>query len=99
MTQCNIENGWFSSLSLNLWLSGPNPNPDSKPIPIPNPNPNLGGNSVVVLNLEVWERPTHTTFNKCRNLILISFLTSKDLGEREKCGNSTTALVGNIGNQ
>ena len=27
--------------------------------------------SVVVLNLEVRERPTHATFNKCRNLILL----------------------------
>ena len=47
--------------------------------------------SGVVLNLEVWERPTHATFNKCRNLILISFLPTKILGQREKCGNSVPA--------
>ena len=40
--------------------------------------------SGVVLNLEVWERPTHATFNKCRNLISLSFLPPKDFGaERE----------------
>ena len=42
-----------------------------------------GKSSVVVLNLEVWERPTHTTFNKCRKLILLSFLPPKIWGERE----------------
>ena len=31
------------------------------------------GNSVVVLNLEVWERPTHATFNKCRKLRVDSY--------------------------
>ena len=59
------------------------------------------GGSVVVLNWEEWERPTLTTFNKCRNLMLLSFLPPIILEEREKYGNSvpmrspsTIALVG-----
>jgi len=51
----------------------------------------LGLGSGVVLNLEVWECATHVTFNKCRNIILISFLPPKFLGRREKCGSSVPA--------